>query len=95
MVLLSYIFITVWGSFWVGLMYTQPHRSKQEKIRHILGWCVAALLVNQFINHGAIHLLPESVDPMEHATQVMYLFSFSALITGLILLIGLLWFRRH
>ena len=95
MVLLSYIFITVWASFWVGLMYTQPNRSKPEKIRHILGWCAVALLVNQFINHGAIHFLPESVDPMEHAKEVMYLFSFSALMTGFVLLIGLLWFRRR
>lgn len=94
MVLLSYIFITVWFCFWVGLMYSQPHRSQTQKIVWIAGWSLAALAVNQLINRGIIHLLPQSQDPMQHAYNVMYLFSASALITGLILFIGLLLFRR-
>ncbi len=94
MVLLSYIFITVWFCFWVGLMYNQPHRSQKQKIIWIAGWSFAALAVNQLINRGVIHLLPKAQDPMQHAYEVMYLFSASALITGLILLFGLLLFRR-
>lgn len=94
MVLFSYIFITVWFSFWVGLMYSQPHRSQKQKMIWIASWSLAALAVNQLINHGAIHLLPEATDPMQHAYHVMYLFSASTLFTGLVLLIGLQLFRR-
>ncbi len=95
MVLLSYIFITVWVSFWVGLMYTQPHRTKREKIIHIAGWFVFSVVVNQLIDRIGIHLLPDEIDPMTHAVHVMYLYSFSTLMTGLILLIGFLVFRRR
>lgn len=95
MVLLSYIFITVWGCFWAGLMYMQPHRTKQEKVKQMLVWGIIALTVNQLINRGGIRLLPEELDPMVHAIQVMYLFTFSAMMTALILLVGYLFFRRQ
>ncbi len=94
MALFSYIFITVWFCFWVGLMYNQPHRSQKQKIIWIAGWSFAALAINQLINRGIIHLLPETADPMQHAYYVMYLFSASSLVTGVILFIGLQLFRR-
>ena len=94
MALFSYIFITVWFCFWVGLMYNQPHLTQKQKIAWIAGWSVFALLINQLINRGIIHLLPESSDPMQHAYYVMYLFSASAVITGIVLFIGLQLFRR-
>lgn len=94
MVLFSYIFMTIWCCFWVGLMYNQPERSHAEKMRWIFGWAILALVVNQVINHGVIYLLPDE-DPMQHAYYVMYLFTASAVVTALILWIGLRTFRRH
>ena len=75
-------------------MYNQPHRSQKQKIIWIAGWSLAALAINQLINRGIIHLLPETADPMQHAYYVMYLFSTSSLVTGVILFIGLQLFRR-
>lgn len=73
----------------------QPHRTKQEKVKQMLIWGILALVINQLMNRGGIHLLPEGLDPMVHAIQVMYLFTFSAMVTALILLAGYLFFRRQ
>jgi hypothetical protein len=95
MALFSYIFVTVWFCFWVGLMYNQPHRSQNQKMKWISGWALLGLLANQLINRGVIHLLPHGNDPMQHAYYVMYLFSASSVATSVILFIGFRLFRRQ
>lgn len=94
MALFSYIFVTVWFCFWVGLMYNQSHRSHNQKMKWISGWALLALLANQLINRGVIHLLPDGNDPMQHAYYVMYLFTASSVATSIILYIGFRLFRR-
>lgn len=93
MVLICYMLMTIWFCFWVGLMYTQPNRPHNQKIRWILSWALIALIINQGINHGLIYLLPDD-DPIRRAYLVMYLFSASSVVTAIILWIGLIRFKK-